>query len=125
MVPWRRYRQDREASRARADHVPECFGQARFPYPKTCETVYPDGERCGHSFEKQIREIEQKIAEGELREKTRQEREAQRADQKREEFEADSLADLTRLGRERGYKDPHKWAFMKWSNRRRKSRLAA
>ncbi|WP_459772456.1 DEAD/DEAH box helicase [Asaia astilbis] len=104
---------------------PECFGQARFPYPKTCETVYPDGERCGHSFEKQIREIEQKIAEGELREKTRQEREAQRADQKREEFEADSLADLTRLGRERGYKDPHKWAFMKWSNRRRKSRLAA
>lgn len=104
---------------------PECFGQARFPYPKICETVYPDGERCGHSFVKQIADIQLKIEEGELKEKTKREKDAARRRQRREEFEAESLADLTRLGRERGYRDPHKWAFLKWSSRKRKTRSAA
>ncbi|WP_342627538.1 DEAD/DEAH box helicase [Nguyenibacter vanlangensis] len=104
---------------------PQCFGQVRYPYPMFCPTVYPDGTKCGHQLRKQIEERTIEFREGELREMAEREREAERWRRKSEDAEAQTLAELTALGRQRGYKDPHKWAFMKWSARNRARRRGA
>jgi hypothetical protein len=57
------------------------------------------------------RELEQ--IEGTLQEVTRAEPRAKF----REQGKANSLDDLIRLGRERGYKNPHFWAQKVWSSR--------
>lgn len=84
---------------------------------KQCEECYfvyrpaPKCPQCGHAPEVQARELEQ--IEGTLQEVTKAEPRAKF----REQGRANSLDDLIRLGRERGYKNPQFWAQKVWSSR--------
>jgi len=98
---------DREKKkRAAPSEVPvkqcgECFFVHR-PAPKC--------PHCGHVPEVKVREIE--VVEGTLAEVTA----VPRAKLK-EQGRANSLDDLIRLGRERGYKSPEFWARKVWASR--------
>jgi DNA repair protein RadD len=84
---------------------------------KQCEECYfvyrpaPKCPQCGHAPAINSRELEQ--IEGTLREVSRVEPRAKF----REQGRANSLDDLIRLGRERGYKNPQFWAEKVWSSR--------
>ena len=84
---------------------------------KQCEECFfvyrpaPKCPQCGHAPAVQVRELEQ--IEGTLQEVTRVEPRAKF----REQGRANSLDDLIRLGRERGYKNPQFWAQKVWSSR--------
>jgi superfamily II DNA or RNA helicase len=84
---------------------------------KQCEECYfvyrpaPKCPQCGHAPAINSRELEQ--IEGTLQEVTRVEPRAKF----REQGRANSLDDLIRLGRERGYKNPQFWAEKVWSSR--------
>jgi superfamily II DNA or RNA helicase len=84
---------------------------------KQCEECYfvyrpaPKCPQCGHAPAINSRELEQ--IEGTLQEVSRVEPRAKF----REQGRANSLDDLIRLGRERGYKNPQFWAEKVWSSR--------
>lgn len=100
--------EDREKKkRAAPSEVPikqceECFFVYR-PAPKC--------PQCGHAPEIKAREIE--VVEGTLAEVSRVDTRAKF----REQGKANSLEDLIRLGRERGYKSPEFWARKVWASR--------
>lgn len=100
--------EDREKKkRAAPSEVPirqceECFFVYR-PAPKC--------PQCGHAPEIKAREIE--VVEGTLAEVKRVESRAKF----KEQGKANSLDDLIRLGRERGYKSPEFWARKVWASR--------
>lgn len=91
---------------------PRCFTVHR-PRP-TCPS-------CGHAYTDGGREID--IADGELIELTREQREAMRLaatiQRKREERDCKTLEDFIELGRQRGYQFPRQWAERRIQFRRR------
>lgn len=88
---------------------PGCFRQIRLPLPPKC--------KCGHVFDKpSVKPIE--VGDGELVKVTSDDMARMRKDRKREENDAKTLQDLVALAVKRGYKNPQKWAFARWSNSR-------
>lgn len=88
-----------------------CYQQIRRPAPPACPT-------CGEALAAPVKEI--KVAAGELREVTPEERRANRAQQLREQEQCTTLGQLVALGQRRGYKTPQQWAYKVWSARMRK-----
>lgn len=98
------------------------------PPPVTCGTCFaqikrkvPMPEKCPHCGAKLA--LAPKVAnlaegEGELVLKTDEDKARQRAQRKSEENQAKDLQALVALAVQRGYKNPQKWAFAKWSNSR-------
>jgi superfamily II DNA or RNA helicase len=86
-----------------------CFMQIRRPTPPCCPS-------CGKRLQAEAKPIE--VGDGELVEVTEAEKDAMRRERKREEHDAKTLQELVALAARRGYKNPQKWAFMKWSNSR-------
>lgn len=84
-----------------------CFSQVRRPAPRACPY-------CGNALSPDPKPVE--VADGELLEVTEADKRRIRADLKREEAGAKTLDDLVALGARRGYRNPQKWAFLKWSN---------
>lgn len=84
-----------------------CFMQIRRPAPSHCPG-------CGKRIAPEVKPIE--VGDGELVEVSAEEREAQRLARRREEHGAKTLQELVALAARRGYKNPQKWAFQKWSN---------
>lgn len=85
---------------------PQCFA---------CHGPAPKCPSCGHVYETQGREIEEQA--GELQQVDPQELKRQR---KREQARAETVDELTELGRQRGYKNPRKWAEHVYHARQRK-----
>ena len=86
-----------------------CFNAIRRPLPPACP-------HCGKPLAIKTRGIE--VAEGELKELTEAHKRQLRAQQKREQAEAKTLADLVALGQRRGYASPQQWAWRVWGGRR-------
>jgi hypothetical protein len=59
------------------------------------------------------------VGDGELRELTASDKAEIRANLRREQSEARTLADLVKLGQSRGYKAPQQWAYKIWTARGR------
>ena len=85
-----------------------CFGQIRRPAPHACPF-------CGFSLVAEAKEIT--VADGELQELTDSDKATIRANLKREQAEARTLADLVQLGKQRGYTSPQNWAYKVWTAR--------
>jgi superfamily II DNA or RNA helicase len=94
-------------------------GEEPSVFVKQCESCYsvfwppPQCPRCGHVHETQAREIEH--VEGELQKITPEMRKAISMAKKREVGMAQSLEDLERIGKVRGYKDG--WAEKVWASK--------
>jgi superfamily II DNA or RNA helicase len=84
-----------------------CFRQIKRPLPDECPGC---GKRLLANTPLPT------VADGELHAVTEEEKKAKRAERKREEAEAKDLQALVALAAKRGYKNPQKWAFNKWSN---------
>lgn len=84
-----------------------CFQQMRRPTPPNCP-------HCGKRMIAEAKAVE--VAEGELKEVTREEKEAMRQQRKREENEAKTLDQLVALAQRRGYPNPQGWAYAKYAN---------
>ncbi|WP_441253677.1 DEAD/DEAH box helicase family protein [Bradyrhizobium sp. 613_E4_N2_2] len=90
-----------------------CFAQIRrkVPMPEKCP-------HCGAKLASKPKVANLEEGDGELVLKTDEEKARQRAARKAEEHEAKELGDLVALAVSRGYANPQKWAFKKWSNSR-------
>lgn len=89
---------------------PDCFNAIRRPLPPCCP-------HCGKSLQAEAKELE--VAEGELREPTKEDKAAIRRRMQQEQAEAKTLDDLVTLGRKRGYASPTAWARKVHAGRRR------
>jgi DNA repair protein RadD len=87
----------------------QCFNAIKRPLPPACP-------HCKKPITFQEREI--KVADGPLVEHSDDIKRQVRAQARAEQGAAKTLKDLIDLGRKRGHKDPAKWAFNVWSNRR-------
>lgn len=85
-----------------------CFNAIRRPLPPACP-------HCGKRLVAEARKVE--VAEGELQEQTEADKQAIRAQRKREEAEAKTLDQLVALGKSRGYQWPMQWAQKKFGAR--------
>lgn len=81
----------------------------------TCHAPAPECPACGYRYKMDDRTPEQ--VEGELEEITEAEKAALRHEKKREEASCETLADLERLGKARGYKPG--WALKRYEARMR------
>ncbi len=90
---------------------PQCFA---------CHGPAPKCPSCGHVYESQGREIEEQA--GELEQVDPQELKRRR---KAEQAKAETVEDLTELGRARGYRNPRRWAEHVHAARKRKSEKRA
>lgn len=90
-----------------------CFMQIKrkVPMPETCP-------HCNAKLALKPKTANLAEGEGELVLKTDEDKARQRAQRKAEEREAKDLQALVALAVMRGYKNPQKWAFAKWSNSR-------
>jgi DNA repair protein RadD len=114
-----------KGSRAAADGPPppvdcgECFRQIRRPLPPACP-------HCGALIKAQAdRMASLEYADGELR-KVDEVAAREIARQRRiEQGMASSMSELAAIGAARGYKNPQKWAWKVWSNKRNRTNAAA
>lgn len=98
-------------------HCPRCFA---FHPPANrcpeCDHVYPQKERASLGEGRVLDEVEGELEEVDV--------EAVRRERMREQSKAKTLDDLVKLGTERGYKSPEKWAAHIWTHRQAKARAA-
>jgi DNA repair protein RadD len=91
-----------------------CFRQIRRPAPDRCPS-------CGTSLKAEKDRMQAlELTEGELRRITADDRAAMAAQRKQEQGRAESMAELVKLGAERGYPNPQGWAWRVWSKRQAK-----
>ncbi|MGO4521155.1 DEAD/DEAH box helicase family protein [Dyella sp. 2RAF44] len=86
-----------------------CFMQIRRPAPPCCPN-------CKQRLTPEAKPVE--VGEGQLIEVTADMKAAIRRQRQDEEREAKTLGALVALAAQRGYANPQKWAFQKWSNSR-------
>lgn len=107
----------REKRQAANDNTPpppvvctSCFNAIRRPLPPACP-------HCGKLLQAETKEVE--VADGELREPTKEDKAAIRRRMQLEQAEAKTIDELVALGRRRGYAAPTAWARKVYAGRRR------
>jgi DNA repair protein RadD len=85
----------------------KCFRQIKRPLPTKCP-------HCGIAIVPDVKPVDE--GDEELTRRTDADKAAVRAQLRREEHDAKSIADLIALANRRGYSNPTGWAFKKWSN---------
>jgi len=94
---------------------PKCYG-AMPPGRMSCAI-------CGHTFAPTPRQVDE--VEGELQEMSEADIQRMRREKKREQGRAQTVEQLTKVGRDRGYKNPRRWAENVMSGRMRRRGQAA